>query len=58
MKAQFDKQVWFDVEFKDEMAEPARCLSMGHHHQDNGNAFADRYIRDTSHGIFRKMWLT
>ena len=42
------------VEFEDEVAEPARCLSMGYHHQDNGNAFADRYIRNTIHGILRK----
>ena len=42
------------VKFEDEMAEPARCLSMGNHHQDNGNAFADRYIRNTIHGILRK----
>ena len=42
------------VEFKDEMAEPARCLSMGYHHQDNGDAFADRYIRNTIHEMLRK----
>ena len=33
------------VEFEDELTEPAGCLCMSDDHQDDGNAFGNRYCR-------------
>ena len=36
-----DEEQWH-VELEDELAEPARGLGVGDHHQDDGNTLADR----------------
>ena len=46
-----DEEEWH-VEFKDEFAETAWCLSMGYHHEDDSNTFADGYGRVAIHGLY------
>ena len=39
------------MELEDKLAEPAWCLGMSYHHQDDGNTFADGYGGIALHGL-------
>ena len=41
------------VELEDEPAQPTWCLSMGYHHQDDGNALGDGYGGIALHDLSR-----